>query len=165
MRLIRANYSEKQLKNERFISAVDHLIAHKYINGQKELCELIGVAESTLSNVRSNKKMVSDKTIYKMLDAFPGTFNIEYFQLKPVCMLVEDSLYYKKHPNEDPLSSQYIPYDERKVEQVAEPLPEYHAVPAWADSLIQLVVSQTKAIEDLRRELSALREEINQLKK
>lgn len=50
-------------------------------------------------------------------------------------------------------------------EKAAEPLPAYQAVPAWADSLIQLVASQTKAIEDIRRELSALREEINQLKK
>lgn len=48
--------------------------------------------------------------------------------------------------------------------QVAEQLPAYQAVPAWADSLIQLVVSQTKTIEDLRREVATLHQEINNLK-
>jgi len=155
MRLIRANETEKVLKNERFIAAVDHLISHKHVNGQKELCEIIKVAESTLSNVRSKKKMVSDKTIYKMLDKFPGIFNIEWFQLKPICMLIED---YKKNPDENSRS-------EKPVQKLSEPTAEYQAIPKWADSIIQLVTEQVKTIESLRREVAILTEEINQLKK
>lgn len=49
-------------------------------------------------------------------------------------------------------------------EQVAEPMPEYNAIPKWADALIQLVSSQTQTIEDLRREISTLKEEINKIK-
>ena len=75
-----------------------------------------------------------------MLDAFPNNFNREFFLGKNVSMR-------KNEP-----------------EQVSEPMPEYQGIPAWADSIIQLVTSQVKTIEDLRREVSALHEELNQLK-
>lgn len=52
-----------------------------------------------------------------------------------------------------------------KSEQVSEPMPEYNAIPKWADSLIQLVASQTQTIEDLRREVAELHNEISNLKR
>jgi len=49
-------------------------------------------------------------------------------------------------------------------EQAAEPTEEYQAIPKWADSLIQLVASQTQTIEELRRELATIKDEIQNLK-
>lgn len=49
-------------------------------------------------------------------------------------------------------------------EKAAEPPAEYQAIPKWADSLIQLVTEQVKTIEDLRREVAALHQEIKKLK-
>ena len=134
------NFDQKALKSERFISAVDYLIESKRITGQKELAELTGINESTFSNIRNKKKNVTDKTIYKLLDAFPGIFNSDYFRLKAYHLLTEEQT------------------------QVAEPLPDYVALPRWADSIIQLVTEQVKTIEDLRREVAALHQEINNLK-
>ena len=41
----------------------------------------------------------------------------------------------------------------------------YVALPRWADSIIQLVTEQVKTIEDLRREVAALHNEISNLKR
>lgn len=135
------NFDQKALKSERFISAVDYLIESKRITGQKELAELTGINESTFSNIRNKKKNVTDKTIYKLLDAFPGIFNSDYFRLKAYHLIAEEQT------------------------QAAEPAPDYVALPRWADSLIQLVASQTQTIEDLRREVAALHQEISNLKR
>ena len=131
------NFDPKALKSGRFISAVDYLIESKRITGQKELAELTGINESTFSNIRNKKKNVTDKTIYKLLDAFPGIFNSDYFRLKAYHLLADEPV------------------------QASEPAPDYVALPKWADSLIQLVASQTKTIEDLRREVATLHQEIN----
>lgn len=135
------NFDQKALKSERFISAVDYLIESKRITGQKELAELTGINESTFSNIRNKKKNVTDKTIYKLLDAFPGIFNSDYFRLKAYHLITEEQT------------------------QAAEPATDYVALPRWADSLIQLVASQTQTIEDLRREVAALHQEISNLKR
>ena len=134
------NFDQKAIKSERFISAVDYLIESKRITGQKELAELTGINESTFSNIRNKKKNVTDKTIYKLLDAFPGLFNSDYFRLKAYHLLAEEQT------------------------QAAEPAPDYVALPRWADSIIQLLSSQVKTIEDLRREVASLRQEITKLK-
>ena len=135
------NFDQKALKSERFISAVDYLIESKRITGQKELAELTGINESTFSNIRNKKKNDTDKTIYKLLDAFPGIFNSNYFRLKAYHLLAEEQT------------------------QASEPAPDYVALPRWADSLIQLVASQTQTIEDLRREVAELHNEISNLKR
>ena len=135
------NFDQKALKSERFISAVDYLIESKRITGQKELAKLTGINESTFSNIRNKKKNVTDKTIYKLIDAFPGIFNSDYFRLKAYYLLDEEQT------------------------RAAEPAPDYVALPRWADSIIQLVTEQVKTIEDLRREVAALHNEISNLKR
>ena len=82
----------KILKNQLFFKAVDYLIEKKYVESQKELSAQIGVSEATLSNLRNDRKLVSDKTIYKLMDAFPGTFNVAYFKGENVYMLVKDAM-------------------------------------------------------------------------
>lgn len=134
------NFDQKALKSERFISAVDYLIESKRITGQKELAELTGINESTFSNIRNKKKNVTDKTIYKLLDAFPGIFNSDYFRLKTYHLLADEPV------------------------QASEPAPDYVALPTWADALIQMVTEQVKANEDMRRELRQSLEEVASLK-
>ncbi len=82
----------KILKNQLFFKAVDYLIEKKYVESQKELSAKIGVSESTLSNLRNDRKLVSDKTIYKLMDAFPGIFNVAYFRGENIYMLVKDAM-------------------------------------------------------------------------
>ena len=82
----------KILKNQLFFKAVDYLIEKKYVESQKELSAKIGVSESTLSNLRNDRKLVSDKTIYKLMDAFPGIFNVAYFRGENIFMLVKDAM-------------------------------------------------------------------------
>lgn len=133
-------FNTKTIKNERFVFAVNYLIANGYIKNQKELCQKMNISESALSNIRTKKSVVSDKTIYKLNDTFYCIFNLDY--------LVNGR-------------GELLKNDETSV---AEPMPEYNAIPKWADSIIQLVTEQVKTIEDLRREVAVLHQEINNLK-
>ena len=130
----------KTIKNERFVYAVNYLIANGYIKNQKELCQKMNISESALSNIRTKKSVVSDKTIYKLNDTFYCIFNLEY--------LVNGR-------------GELLKNDEKCV---AEPMSEYNAIPKWADALIQMVTEQVKANEDMRRELRQSLEEVAALK-
>ena len=92
---------DKKLKNELFRVAVDYLFREKKVGSQKELAEKIGITEPSLSRVMNGGRIVSDKTLYKMNEAFNGIFNMAYFRGEdPHCMLIEDLAYYKQHPEE-----------------------------------------------------------------
>ena len=98
-------------------------------------------------------KEPSEATIRKLNEAFGNIFNPEYFRGHSIHLLVEDLEYAQKHPEEDISSPQYVPFDERQ-KRASEPAQTYHAIPGWADSIIQLLSSQVKTIEDLRREVA-----------
>ena len=92
---------DKKLKNELFRVAVDYLFREKKVGSQKELAEKIGITEPSLSRVMNGGRIVSDQTLHKMNEAFGGIFNMAYFRGEdPHCMLMEDLLYYKQHPEE-----------------------------------------------------------------
>ena len=92
---------DKKLKNELFRVAVDYLFREKKVGSQKELAEKIGITEPSLSRVMNGGRIVSDKTLHKMNEAFGGIFNMAYFRGEdPQCMLMEDLIYYKQHPEE-----------------------------------------------------------------
>jgi len=92
---------DKKLKNELFKVAVDYLFREKKVGSQKELAEKIGITEPSLSRVMNGGRTVSDKTLHLMNEAFGGIFNMAYFRGEdPHCMLMEDLLYYKQHPEE-----------------------------------------------------------------
>ena len=141
MEIIEDNLHPKVLKNRLFINAIDHLIEQKVVEDQKGVSARTGLTEATLSNIRNDKKIVSDKTIRKFLENFPGIFNPEYFRCNSEHMLADEPV------------------------QASEPAPEYVELPRWADSIIQLVTEQVKTIEDLRREVAALHQEISNLKR
>ena len=92
---------DKKLKNELFKVAVDYIYKEHLVGSQGELAEKIGISASALSRIMSNKKFVGDDTLRKMNEAFGNRFNMAYFRGEdPHCMLMEDLIYYKQHPEE-----------------------------------------------------------------
>lgn len=129
------------VRNERFRVALDYLYKNGLVADQRELSEKIGVSETSISQILNNRvKKPSESTIRKLNEAFGNIFNPEYFRCNSEHMLADEPL------------------------QASEPEPDYVALPRWADSIIQLVTEQVKTIEDLRREVAALHQEINNLK-
>ena len=155
---------DKKLKNELFRVAVDYLFREKKVGSQKELAEKIGITEPSLSRVMNGGRTVSDKTIYKMNEAFGGIFNMAYFRGEdPHCMLLEDLIYYKQHPEERlvfekpkvistqiPTTSDLSILIEKAVEKAT----------AYADKTIATLENQ---VERYEKELDAKSEEIKRL--
>lgn len=125
-------------KYERFQEAYEYLKSHGAFHSKTELAELLGRTRAHVSGAYHGKEPF---------------FNDSF--LRSFC---------KKFPE---INQDWLLYGNGEMvenEQVAEPMPEYNAIPKWADALIQLVSSQTQTIEDLRREISTLKEEINKIK-
>ena len=155
---------DKKLKNELFRVAVDYLFTEKKVGSQKELAEKIGITEPSLSRVMNGGRTVSDKTIHKMNEAFGGIFNMAYFRGEdPHCMLLEDLIYYKQHPEERlvfekpkvistqiPTTSDLSILIEKAVEKAT----------AYADKTIATLENQ---VERYEKELDAKSEEIKRL--
>lgn len=92
---------DKKLKNQLFKVAVDYIYKEHLASGQGELAKKIGISDSALSRIMNDKKFVGDDTLRKMNEAFGGIFNMAYFRGEdPHCMLMEDLMYYKQHPEE-----------------------------------------------------------------
>ncbi len=92
---------DKNLKNELFKVAIDYIYKEHLVGSQGELAEKIGISASALSRIMNDKKFVGDDTLRKMNEAFGGIFNMAYFRGEdPHCMLMEDLIYYKQHPEE-----------------------------------------------------------------
>lgn len=130
------------VRNERFRVALDYLYKNGLVADQRELSERIGISETSISQILNNRvQKPSEATIRKLNEAFGNIFNPEYFRCNSEHMLADEPL------------------------QASEPTTDYVALPKWADSIIQLVTEQVKTIEDLRREVAALHQEINNLTK
>ena len=130
------------VRNERFRVALDYLYKNGLVADQRELSEKIGVSETSISQILNNRvKKPSESTVRKLNEAFGNIFNPEYFRCNSEHMLADEPV------------------------QASEPAPDYVALPKWADSIIQLVTDQVKTIEDLRREVAALHQEISNLKR
>ena len=130
------------VRNERFRVALDYLYKNGLVADQRELSEKIGVSETSISQILNNRvKKPSESTIRKLNEAFGNIFNPEYFRCNSEHMLADEPV------------------------QASEPAPDYVALPTWADSIIQLVTEQVKTIEELRREVAALHQEISNLKR
>lgn len=79
------------LGNELFALAVEWLYDHNKVADQKELAQVTGITETTISRILNNKvKKPSDATVRKLLNAFPGLFNPNYFRGKSLYMLMSD---------------------------------------------------------------------------
>ena len=130
------------IRNERFRVALDYLYKNGLVADQRELSVKTGLSQKSISHILNNRvQNPSEATIRKLNEAFGNIFNPEYFRCNSEHMLADEPV------------------------QASEPATDYVALPKWADSIIQLVTEQVKTIEDLRREVAALRQEISNLKR
>ena len=140
MGIIEDNLHPKVLKNKLFVSAVDWLIDHKKVENQKELAAVTKIQEPTLSNIRNDKKIVSDKTIRKLIESFPGLFNPDYFRGQSVCMLMQD-LMEEKAKTESPKN-----------------------VPSDIGDVMELYAQRIRLVDDLRQSLKEELAEVRAIK-
>ena len=161
---------DKNLKNELFKVAVDYIYKEHLVGSQGELAEKIGISASALSRIMSNKKFVGDDTLRKMNEAFGNRFNMAYFRGEdPHCMLMEDLIYYKQHPEERlvfeksqatpspaPQAIDYTFLIEKAVEKAT----------AYADKTISMLEKQVsmleKDVEAKDHEISILKARLNE---
>lgn len=160
---------DKSLKNKLFKVAVDYIYKEHLVGSQGELAEKIGISASALSRIMSNKKFVGDDTLRKMNEAFGNIFNMAYFRGEdPHCMLMEDLIYYKQHPEKR------LVFD--KQQETAPPAPQaidytfliekaVEKATAYADKTIatleKQVADKDKQIADLRSRVRELEMLIN----
>ena len=148
------------VRNECFRVALDYLYKNGLVADQRELSAKTGISQKSISHILNDRvQNPSEASIRKLNEAFGNIFNPEYFRGHSIYLLMEDAAYYAQHPEKDPSSHYYVPIEERV--EVAEPTQEYQAMPKWADSIIQLVSTQVRTIEELRREVADLRDELH----
>jgi transcriptional regulator with XRE-family HTH domain len=135
-----------KLKNEIFASALDWLVAHQKVDGQKSLAKVLGISENTISRIMTSKVEPSDDTLRKLSEKFG--FNMAWLRgSDPSHMFPEDT----------PLS------DHHQVDQSS----LINAALAAKDETIAALYEQIKAkdmviqtkdelIESLRQQLTLL---------
>lgn len=78
-----------KLKNEIFASALDWLVAHQKVDGQKSLAKVLGISENTISRIMTSKVEPSDDTLRKLSEKFG--FNMAWLRgSDPSHMFPED---------------------------------------------------------------------------
>ncbi len=126
-------------KYERFQEAYEYLKSHGAFHSKTELAELLGRTRAHVSGAYHGKEpFFNDSFLRSFCQKFPE-INIDYLL----------------HGEGEMVNTQ----------KVSEPMSDYVALPNWADALIQMVTEQVKTIEDLRREVAALHQEISNLKR
>ena len=150
--------------NERFLRAFEYLRKRKGLT-QAQFSKILGTNSSLISLYKSGKKRVGDDIIDRLLMASKGKIYRRYITGQSDYMLIEnvsDEQFLEDERREN--NPDYsIMQPQKENSQAAEPAPDYVALPRWADSIIQLVNEQVKTIEDLRREVAKLREEVSKL--
>lgn len=125
-------------KYERFQEAYEYLKSHGAFHSKTELAELLGRTRAHVSGAYHGKTpFFNDSFLRSFCQKFPE-INIDFLL----------------HGEGEMVNTP----------KASEPMGDYVALPRWADSIIQLVTEQVKTIEDLRREVAALHQEINNLK-
>ena len=150
MEIIEDNLHPKVLKNRLFINAIDHLIEQKVGEDQKGVSARTGLTEATLSNIRNDKKIVSDKTIRKFLEGFPGIFNPAYFKGENIYMTLTEEMEAKIYAEE-----------QKKKEEQQAPQPE---IPDFIQKLFDEAVRMQTHNELLERQCEQLIAELRDSK-
>ena len=150
MEIIEDNLHPKVLKNRLFINAVDYLIDERVVEDQKGVSARTGLTEATLSNIRNDKKIVSDKTIRKFLEGFPGIFNPAYFKGENIYMTLTEAMEAKIYAEE-----------QKKKEEPPAPQPE---IPDFIQKLFDEAVRMQTRNELLERQCEKLIGELREAK-
>ena len=156
MEIIADNLHPKVLKNRLFINAVDYLIEKKFVDDQKGVSERTGITAAALSNIRNDKKIVSDKTIRKFLEGFPGIFNPAYFKGENIYMTLTEAMEAKMYAEEQKCEEEKLPH--QSIDQSS----LVNAALAAKDETIAALREQIQAKDDL---IAALRQQIDFLQR
>lgn len=156
MEIIADNLHPKVLKNRLFINAVDYLIEKKFVDDQKGVSERTGITAAALSNIRNDKKIVSDKTIRKFLEGFPGIFNPAYFKGENIYMTLTEAMEAKMYAKEQKREEEKLPH--QPIDQSS----LVNAALAAKDETIAALREQIQAKDEL---IAALRQQIELLQK
>lgn len=158
---------DDSFKNNLFFVAVDYLFKEKMVSSQKELAKKIGITETALSRIKKGQRIVSDETLRKMNEAFGHIFNMAYFRGRSTKLLIEDANYYNQHPEEDNLRNfdKMLQRNQEHDTPIAAENDEipYSPIPAWANTLIEIMSQQIKQNEALNRELHQTIENVKSL--
>lgn len=80
-----------RLGNDLFARAVNWLIDNKKVRDQQHLAEVTDITGTTISRIMNDRvKQPSKETIKKLLDAFPGIFNPDYFRGQSIWMTMQE---------------------------------------------------------------------------
>ena len=152
---------EKKSYNERFIASFNWMMRKMNIT-QAELAKLIGINSPMVSEYKSGRKRVSLDTMCSLIRVSQGELSLAYMQGLTDYMLLANT------PDEEIIEIQNRrdnpDYDLMKRNDQQDTVPEQSGsvqpsdIPAWADSLINLVSQNTAIIQDLRIENAQLRD-------
>lgn len=143
-----------RLSNDLFIQAMNYLITSKKVRDQQHLASVTGITESTLSRIMNDKvQKPSPLTIQKLLQAFPGIFNPLYLQGRSSYLLMSD--YQAAVANHE---SDIVPIDANNNKNI--PKSDISAT----DNMLELYARMIRGVDDLRVQLHAELQEVQQLR-
>ena len=163
---------EKRKHNERFLASFNWMKDRLHIT-QAELADRIGINSPLISEYKGGRKRVSVEVMESLCRVSRGKLSLAYMQNLSDYMLLENA------PDEEIIEIENRRYNpdyeimKRRATKATVPVPSGtgEPIPSWADSLIQLVSNNTKALESLIKEnaamhkdMAAMRTEIKQLR-
>jgi len=163
-----------RLLNDLFAKAATWIFEnYPDVPDQKTLAIRTGITETTLSRILNDKvKRPSALTIKRLTSAFEGVFNPDYFIGRSTTMLMADIIYYSQQSDQsrsEASQSTEMPGPPSAIQPLYATVSETSdpasdsSIPAWADSLINLVSGNAAAIHDLKAENKHLRDLLNEL--
>jgi plasmid maintenance system antidote protein VapI len=137
-----------RLRNNIFAAALDFLKRNNKVKTQKQLAELMGVSEDTITRILKDRCEVTEDIITKLQTASGCIFNLQWLRGEDaIHMLATD-----------------LESDRMDVAAENEPQP---FIPSWADSFFDIMTNQIKQNEalnhELRQSIAEMREITKQL--
>ena len=144
------------ITNEIFARALQWLYSHGRVKDQKDFAVVTGVTETTISRILNDKvRHPSSDTIRKVSSLFPGVFDAvsNNRQSKIIERAHDIQMAVLGHIAEEPKVTAGIAADE-------DPRPY---LPAWADTLLDILSKQIAENEILHQELKDTTEKLNEI--
>jgi plasmid maintenance system antidote protein VapI len=137
-----------RLRNNIFAAALDFLKRNNKVKTQKQLAELMGVSEDTITRILKDRCEVTEDIITKLQTASGCIFNLQWLRGEDaIHMLATD-----------------LESDRMDVAAENEPQP---FIPSWADAFFDIMTQQIKQNEalnnELRQSIAEMREITKQL--
>ena len=137
-------------KNEIFVTVYDWLVRNEMVRDQKDLAAKMNISQNTISRIMNGKVEPKDETLHRLNEAFDYIFNMQYLRGQSMYMLVEDMMYYEKHPEDNPL----LPKQDAR--------PNVQPTNVYADKLI---ASLEKRLEEKDEYIETLKKRIADLER